>query len=278
MNLRLSLVVLLGLCAANVGAQQIENPANGHLYEMLPAAVWADSKQAAIDAGGVLVTINDQAENDWIVANFDLPANTWIGLTDEVEEGNFVWLSGETPGFGEGNPPVALSGGWNANEPNDWDNGVPGEDSTVIQPGGGWNDADGIGNAYPGLVEIVPEFGFTHSFGTFNVEEGGVISFSVEATSPDSMTITYQWYKNNAAVSGATSSTYTPTTSAALSDDGDEYYVIADDGVTTIQSGTFTITVLAVGALPAAGLVALLVLCALMSAAAVLTLRRKRAL
>lgn len=279
MKMRLCLVVLLGLCAAKVGAQSIENPATGNLYVLLSPGFWDEQKAKADSMGGHLVTINDQAENDWIVANFPIPF-FYIGYTDEVEEGTFVWLNGETPGYEN----------WQTGEPNDSGGN---EDVTLIfplpfetfsWPAGIWADNTGQagdffdGGSLPALMEMPLGFRFTQVVGTFTVEEGSPISFSVEAVSPDSMSITYQWYKNDLAVGSATSSTYTPTASAAPGDDGDEYYVIADDGLTTIQSGTFLIRVVAVDALPAAGLVALLVLCALMSAVAVFTLRRKRAI
>ena len=48
----------------------LENPSNGHTYHLLSAASWEDSAQAAIGLGGFLVTVNDEAENDWIFDNF----------------------------------------------------------------------------------------------------------------------------------------------------------------------------------------------------------------
>ena len=264
MRIHLSFVVLLGLCAANVGAQQIENPANGHLYQVIPPAQFDNLKQAAENLGGYLVTINDAAENQWLLETFFFTggdvSDAIIGYTDEVVEGTFVWLSGE---------PVTYTS-WNAGEPND----AGGEDVTELDLDGSWNDIS-RNLVQRGIAEIIPVFQFTQTFGTFAVEEGSPISFSVTVASPDSTTFTYQWYKNAVAEGGATDSTYTPTLSATAGDDGDEYYVVADDTFTTIQSGTFVINVLPAGSLPVAGLLGLMALGAGVAAAGAAALRRK---
>src|ERR1051325_11575562 len=54
-----------------------------------------------------------------------------------------------------------------------------------------------------------------------NVPLLGLVSFSVTASS--GTTMTYQWYKNGAAIAGATSSTYTILT--VLGSDSGTYYV-----------------------------------------------------
>jgi len=62
------------------------------------------------------VAINDQEEQEFINETFlsDDPAliTAWTGLTDEAEEGTFVWTTGE---------PLTYQN-WEAGEPNDgWD-------------------------------------------------------------------------------------------------------------------------------------------------------------
>jgi hypothetical protein len=75
------------------------NGANGHFYYLLSSATWSQSEERAVSLGGHLVSINDAAENQWVVDTF---ANygggnrpLWIGLTDQAGEGTFVWTSGE---------------------------------------------------------------------------------------------------------------------------------------------------------------------------------------
>lgn len=73
----------------------------GHYYGLTQTALsWTDAEAEANSAGGHLVSINSQAEQDFIVATFlnalqDDATPFWIGLTDQVEEGDFVWSSGE---------------------------------------------------------------------------------------------------------------------------------------------------------------------------------------
>ena len=54
---------------------------------------WTDARAFAQGLGGDLVTINDQAENDWLREK--LYGNFWIGLNDIDTEGTHVWASGE---------------------------------------------------------------------------------------------------------------------------------------------------------------------------------------
>ncbi len=134
------------LVSGGMGARQIRNPANGHLYEMLPAGKWADLIQTALALGGQLVTINNEAENRWIVDNFG-EGTYWIGMTDNETystEGKWVWLNGEHVTYEN----------WARGEPNDYS----GEDGATMTAGGKWNDStirSGTGDSkLPGLVEV----------------------------------------------------------------------------------------------------------------------------
>ena len=65
-------------------------------------------------SGGHLVSINDAAENAFLVANIligafsDVPL--WIGLSDSTSEGTFVWSNGD----------VVAYENWNTGEPNSY--------------------------------------------------------------------------------------------------------------------------------------------------------------
>ncbi|MCI0536384.1 MAG: hypothetical protein L0Z50_14275 [Verrucomicrobiales bacterium] len=92
------------------------------------AYTWHDAEAFALTEGAHLVSINDAAENAWIVATFGGGELFWIGLTDEASEGTFVWTSGD---------PFTYSN-WNGGEPND----LTEEEWTHINwtVAGGWND------------------------------------------------------------------------------------------------------------------------------------------
>lgn len=72
------------------------------------------------------------------------------------------------------------------------------------------------------------------------VTSGGTASFTV-ATVGGTANVAFQWYRGGAAISGATSPTYSFTTS--MSDSGAAFYCIATNAVGSTQSNTATLTV-----------------------------------
>jgi hypothetical protein len=142
----------------------------GHTYHLLDAATRADSEAEAIALGGHLVTIDDLAENAFVVAlglsggalqPAALTGAIWIGLSDQASEGTFLWASGAPLGFTH----------WDAGEPNNLpcdpaDAACVGEDFVHIgwwTSQGFWNDvAETPPAVFPtyGVVEVesaVPE-------------------------------------------------------------------------------------------------------------------------
>lgn len=100
----------------------IQNPANGHFYRLTDPMSWLTAEAQAVEWRGHLVTINDSAENLWLVEQFyplDLRVGYWIGFNDIETEGNWVWSSGEMPGYEN----------WCPGEPND----VDGEDAANME-------------------------------------------------------------------------------------------------------------------------------------------------
>lgn len=78
----------------------LPHPSNGHHYYLLEPSTWTDSQSQAVLLGGHLATIDDAAENQWIlqtVASSGSAVSTlWIGLTDRDQEGTWTWVSGAT--------------------------------------------------------------------------------------------------------------------------------------------------------------------------------------
>ncbi|HKD52439.1 MAG TPA: immunoglobulin domain-containing protein, partial [Candidatus Acidoferrum sp.] len=79
------------------------------------------------------------------------------------------------------------------------------------------------------------------------VTAGQTAAFSVVATG--TAPLAYQWNKNGAAISGATSSTYT-TPAATSSDNGAQFAVVVSNSAGSVTSATATLTVNPTAAAP----------------------------
>ena len=101
-----------------------QNNYNGHsYYRSTSSAYWTDARTACANMGGHLVTVTTAAENTFI---YNLWPSGWIGLTDEVTEGVWRWVTGESYSYSS----------WNPGEPNNSNN----EDYIQFVGGGKWND------------------------------------------------------------------------------------------------------------------------------------------
>ena len=96
------------------------------------------------------------------------------------------------------------------------------------------------------VTEPRPSLSITSQPSSRSVFVGETATFSVGASISDGRSVSYQWYKNGSAISGATSSSLSITPSSAGSDN---YYVIVFDSRTTctavpssIQSNTVSLT------------------------------------
>ncbi len=119
------------------------NPVTGHNYFLLSSSDWLSAESAAVSLGGHLVTINNQAENDWLFNLWGQTRTLLIGLTDTAQEGTFVWTSGEAFTFSN----------WNAGEPNNAVGWGPGPENYVHMYAAGWG-TPGSWNDYPGGAVI----------------------------------------------------------------------------------------------------------------------------
>ena len=128
---------------------------NGHTYHLLANSgnagiTWTDAESYAVNTlGGHLATVDSLQVSNWLWNTFGKDANIdlWIGLTDQVDEGQFKWIaSGQAPLFTN----------WYPNEPNNSGN----EDYVFILhssfsggngPGAGlWNDGQSSWTGFMG--------------------------------------------------------------------------------------------------------------------------------
>jgi hypothetical protein len=119
---------------------KVMNPDNQHQYFLISKMSWQEAQNLAKKMGGNLVTINDEKENQWLVETFIKPDTNflWIGIHDQENEGEFIWVSGEKSDYCN----------WAEGEPNN-NPEQGGEDFGVLngyanpfnRPVGTWSDA-----------------------------------------------------------------------------------------------------------------------------------------
>lgn len=150
-----------------------QNNYNGHsYYRSTGSAYWSTAKSNCEAMGGHLVTVTTSAESSFI---FGLWPSGWIGLTDEVTEGTWKWVTGESYSYTS----------WNGGEPNNAGN----EDYVQFVGGGKWNDL-------PNAVSLpyVIEFEYIVTYTAWVLEQtvytnsSGYYSFS-KSTNPAT-----EWY------------------------------------------------------------------------------------
>ena len=140
---------------------------NGHsYYRSTGSMTWTDARQACTNMGGYLVTVTTLAENNFL---FNLWPNGWIGLTDEVVEGQWRWVTGE---------PFSWSN-WNSGEPNNAGN----EDYIQFVGGGKWNDLPNVSLPYVLEFNYIVDYTPWTLVATSTTDVTGRYSFS-RATNP----------------------------------------------------------------------------------------------
>ncbi len=71
------------------------NPDNRHAYKMIRCETREEAQEQAAAQGAHLLTINDKAEQEWLLEVFGKRENFWIGLINGSEEGKQQWDNGE---------------------------------------------------------------------------------------------------------------------------------------------------------------------------------------
>jgi hypothetical protein len=134
--------LILTFLSVSVNINQItkvsgESIFNGHEYKLFTLSkTWDEAKEDCNAQGGHLVTITSQEENEFVnnlVGSHDI----WIGATDEIHEGSWQWINGESFTYTN----------WGTEEPSDSGSG---EDYAMMYSDGLWNDAGPPGT--PGEV------------------------------------------------------------------------------------------------------------------------------
>jgi hypothetical protein len=152
-----------------------QNNYNGHsYYRSTGSMTWTNAKQACINMGGHLVTSTTLAENNFL---FGLWPNGWIGLTDEVVEGTWRWVTGE---------PFTWAN-WNGGEPNNSNN----EDYIQFVGGGKWNDLPNTSLPYVLEFEYIVDYTAWTLISTSTTDATGKYSLSTPTNPSKEYYITF---------------------------------------------------------------------------------------
>ncbi|XP_009957487.1 PREDICTED: CD209 antigen-like protein A, partial [Leptosomus discolor] len=88
---------------------------------------WPDAKEICADQGAHLVIVSSEQEQKFLKDNISSNRTYWLGVTDQLEEGTWVWTNGERASISYWNT-------WKENKDKDQ------KDCGSIGPGGIWND------------------------------------------------------------------------------------------------------------------------------------------
>ena len=91
-----------------------------------------------------LLVVDDENEDAWAVGIVTAPG-TWIGGTDQITEGAWVWLDGPTAFYAAGESVDGAYVGWGSDEPNSF---FGDEDCISLTAENGWWDVDCAGGRY----------------------------------------------------------------------------------------------------------------------------------
>lgn len=147
MKRTLALLAFAAIITTSAHAANFLGTFGGHDYYKSVASnlTITQARAEAATLGGYVVSLNSAAEEAW-VASFSPTQLYWIGLSDEITEGTYLWDSGEPVTYF--NP----AGGW-------WELTAAADDWCVGNWSGmAWKDLPSWRTA-PGVyeVEVVPE-------------------------------------------------------------------------------------------------------------------------
>ena len=149
---------------------------NGHsYYRSTGLATWTGARDACTNMGGHLVTVTTATENTFI---YNLWSSGWIGLTDEVTEGTWKWVTGEAYSYTS----------WNGGEPNNSGN----EDYIQFVTGGKWNDLNNSSSlAYVIEFEYIVDYTAWTLVSTSTTDAAGKYLFSTPTNPSKEYYITF---------------------------------------------------------------------------------------
>jgi|GEM_PF-3560102 len=142
--------------------ENVGHPSHNHWYRLTTPGTWEEAEAEAVAAGGHLVTVDDDAENQWLWESFfPGPGDwIWIGYYQDRNDPTYSEPSGGWKWIGPDPQPNPSYTAWFGQEPND--QAAVGENYAVLElvfPPVQWNDIGPQSNEYPvegiqGIIEL----------------------------------------------------------------------------------------------------------------------------
>lgn len=182
-------ILVVALCFTTTSQAQsswVQNPGNGHWYTTTAVGDWHTAEAEARALGGHLATVRNPAENDWLFQTFAQTDNIWIGFSDELVEGSWEWVNGETTAGTK----------WAMNQPdNDWIGQhwayiIRGSSTDPVLPPSYWDDAY-FYTTMIGVVEVPRDPSGPHLSSSSPVA-GQMLTLTVNQVSPGSL-VHFAW-------------------------------------------------------------------------------------
>ena len=124
---------------------------NGHYYVLTSGPMdWTQAESEAKSLGGHLVTVNSQAENDFLQQVYfsgpERDTGYWLGFNDVDAEGVWVWASGEQVTYTN----------WHPGMPDDYNGNEDFAEINGYFRAGAWNDTNvnNYGSSFLGIIEL----------------------------------------------------------------------------------------------------------------------------
>ncbi len=124
---------------------------DGHYYVLTSGPMdWTQAESEAKSLGGHLVTVNSQAENDFLqkvyFSGHERDTGYWLGFNYVETEGVWVWASGEQVTYTN----------WYPGMPDDYDGNEDFAEINGYFPAGTWNDTNvnNYGGPFVGIIEL----------------------------------------------------------------------------------------------------------------------------
>ncbi len=189
----------------------------------------SSAQQFAESLGANLISVQSAAENTCIgaaLASNNFNGVVWIGLTDEINEGTFVWYDGTPVGFTN----------WRPGEPNSSGD----EDCVQIFADGSWNDLNCNSGGTSSVIEVslCPQITASNDTTICNSTSANLVCSDATFGSPP---YNYTWSTSETGQSISVSPTVT-TTYTVRATDRYGCYVEEDIVVTVVDNITASFT------------------------------------